>query len=141
MHNIHYNCKICKRPGIAKAALDCDPEWIDKLAPALTCNRCFDLRERKNKATETIFRACSLIIQAEGSRDVSERIKPKAREALIASTRELARVYMDYYGMDSLAWDMDFVNQLVDDPRSAGKRVNFYSREMARMAKGGAIPA
>ena len=73
--SIETKCKICGKLVIAKFPHDKDccaetlQEAVDKFLPMVVCNRCYDIRDTRNKAMKLIEFACrSLMFAADDKR-------------------------------------------------------------------------
>lgn len=127
-HKIHYNCKICRRPGIAMADSDCPADQIDILAKGLCCDICFDAREKIQHATHAIFSACHFVMHAATFKN-PDKVRSKAFEILEAKALEYAKAVCAQY-RSPLVYSEDFPNQLFRTPEKAGSALAFYRRSI-----------
>lgn len=131
-HKILYNCKICGRPGVAMASLDCSQEWIDKLAPMICCNPCGDAREKRRAAEEKIFKACHMLNHATQFPEPGQ-VRATARQMLDSWVPRFASAVCDGLRV-TLVYDRDFAEGFYRSPENAGKRMAFYKNSMADIA-------
>ncbi len=114
-------CKMCKRKMVVSidddyAALG-DPLNLLKLA---TCNRCADLRMRRSRIEDAIYKVCMMIIQT-GTKPNAEG-KPAKEAAIVANeilsrlTKQFALLVADWCGRSGMIWQPDFPLMLIENP-------------------------
>jgi hypothetical protein len=124
---IDYECKICKTPSSVECQDDTPEHWIKVLAPILTCDRCYDRRNRFQTATETIINTCWMLRRArEYAPEKADGLTPKVRSMLMSATLAYAKVMADFRNLDAYVWDADFVRQLMDAPEHAAITLKKY---------------
>lgn len=85
-HSIETKCKICGKLVVAKFPheKDCCPETlhaaVDKFLPMVVCNRCYDIRDARNKSMKLIEFACRSLMFA--SDEKREAVRENARRTL-----------------------------------------------------------
>lgn len=131
--NISYNCKICGKPGVAKADDNTPSEWLPKLSPLLTCNRCSDMRKELIDSARAIGRLCQSLVRMTAMMEDEEAAsrQGKIRVRLIAETQKYAGAIAKLRGIPRMVWEMDFVDQLMAAPAKAGDTMHTYRRLLA----------
>lgn len=71
-------CKICKGELLIWIDVDCTPQWEAKLMPMATCDRCYDLMERRRVAHAVIGQACWTLHQLSLENEAFMSVKRKA---------------------------------------------------------------
>ena len=129
--NIAYDCKICKKPRIARYADDCPAEWVNKLAPMLTCDPCADTRKEYLFTLDGIGALCSKLHHIRLLRmDTTEakQWQDKIRAGLVTMTKRYATVMARRDHLSGAVWMEDFVEQLMESPASVGPILQSYRR-------------
>lgn len=124
---IEAHCKICKTTISAKADFDCPQIWIDKLLPMITCNRCYDLQERRIKAEVQIFRSTKLLRLLKKGSDPREKVLTALRMALTDYARWLA----DMHRQGEFHYSEETFDMIVEQPERCGLILKKY-RETVR---------
>lgn len=133
-HSILYNCKICSRPGVAKAALDCPQSQIDIFARGLCCNPCHDAREQRMKAEDRIFKACHfLIVASQFKPEQQTKIRSNCRRALDEAVPNFCRAVCLGYRIEPVM-DANLVNDFYGKPDKAGAMMAFYKNGISEIA-------
>lgn len=134
--NITYHCKICKQPGIAKCDDDCPPDTIKRLAPLLTCDRCFDIRAEYISSVGNIGTLCVSLERIELLRmDTTEAAmtRNRIRAGLMKETQRYCAAVAKTVKASGNIWDVDFVEQLMEYPAKVGIILQTY-RKMLKAA-------
>lgn len=135
-HSIHYNCKLCGRPGIAKASTDCPPDQIDIFAKALCCDICFDAREKRLKTEQQIFEACHFLkpeIISHFPPEKATALRTNCRKALEMAVPAFCEAVCAGYRMRAV-FEPAFVNDFYQKPENAGPRMAMYKHKISEMA-------
>jgi hypothetical protein len=132
-HKILYKCKICGREGVAEAALECPPEWIDKLVGGLCCNICYDARERRLEAEKWIFKACHLLLHADKFKD-PKTTRDGALKILEESVPVFAEAVCAAQRLQTVL-DPDFLSGFMRKPENAGARMAAYKHGIEEIAR------
>ena len=132
-HSVKAKCKICKKDLVVQVD-DGYTGPLDGLLAMATCNRCYDLRDKREKATENIKNACLWLTQhPEASKEKLEQ----ARIKLEKWTRDYAEVMMAYNNSTTLVWSPEFAQNLMQQPDKWYEQLRFYRqtvREQHAMA-------
>lgn len=128
--NIAYTCKICKKPGIASAD-ECPAEWVNKLAPMLTCDPCADNRREYIDSIVLIGDLCArtermkmLQIDATEAKMMTDAID----RGLVTATRRYCTAIAKTFNLAREVWDRDFVDQLISYPGKVNTILKAYRR-------------
>lgn len=120
MRTVEYTCKICKRPGTARVDDDCPDEWAAKFAPMLTCNRCFDIREKYRNAEDAIYKICgNLLFFRDRPENEKSKLLAASRDKLNVQSRRLAQALSDYFNLNEVIWEPGVVDLFMDKPDKA----------------------
>lgn len=131
MSSIAYKCKVCGQPGHASYDDVTPASWVKSLAPLLTCNRCYDFWDKKNRI-ERIIKAWLMRVNTAkilGHPKLSE-ITEKARGIVIAQTKAFAQAVCRHYA-HPYVWEPDFVDQCMDRP----DKIKFILAQYERLIK------
>lgn len=120
--SVEYVCKICRQPGVAKFAIVCPQEWLEKLHPMLTHDRCFDRHVGFVKAGDRLVAACLEI--ARGSKD-----SVKIAASLSGLARSYAKAFSDKHGTPMVYHD-DFTDLLREKPEQVGRILAHYRKQV-----------
>lgn len=108
-------CKICKTPIVI--SFDAEYEGLGdpfKLMLLATCNRCYDLRNRRETIHAGFAVACGALAC------LRTPIADKHRAALAltveALTKQYANYVSDFYRRQELVWDSDFTAMVIENP-------------------------
>lgn len=134
--NIAYNCKFCKRPGIAVAEDGVDMFQIQKWIPMLACNRCADYMEGKRKLIDSIKKVCLDLVAADHRGKRNSEIETSSRAMLEALTKKFARIVCDYFHLQNV-WDVEFVNMLMEKPGRFWDICHQYIKSTRQLVKSG----
>ena len=132
-HTIHFNCKLCGKPGTTAASADCPPEQIDIFAKCICCHPCFTSREKFRKAESSIFSACHFMDNIDQFKN-PDKIRSRAREVLTVSTRTYAEVVCSRNGLQTV-WENSFVDMLLDRPDKVWTILKGYRDRVEDLAK------
>lgn len=117
---IETSCKLCKQPISAPCPDETPPEWLNAFTPMLTCNACFDRRQKFKRATDAILNYCWTLRRArEFAPERLETLTPLVEKTLRAATLMYAKVMAEYRNLSVYVWDEDFVRQLMQKPEDA----------------------
>lgn len=119
-HSVLTKCRVCAKQLVISVA-DCYNDISDpnKLLPMAACNRCFDLRERRNRTTNLIEKFCKqlfLLVPQKG--DKVAQARDKIREGLLKVTMEYAKVHAEYHNAKSALWNEDFTDLFMARPEN-----------------------
>lgn len=134
-HKILYKCKICGRDGVAEAALECPPEWIDKLIGGVCCNICYDAYEKRLKVESQIFRAChflTVIDQFKGEQ--KEHLRGNCLKALEKAVPVFCEAVCQGHRLQTVS-DPDFLSGFIRKPDNAGARMAAYKHGIEEIAR------
>ena len=129
MKTIAYTCKLCRRPGEAKYDDTEIPLDLGKWVSMLTCNRCYDYRDKKRLHADDIWRTCYDYSIARNLTDDSKRSEAvkRAREALVRKTKAFAGLICTHWNKMTV-WEPDFVQMLLDHPDKSHQVLRDYER-------------
>jgi hypothetical protein len=130
--SIAYTCKLCRQPNVAEIAEDAPKNYVDRLRPLLTCNPCFDRREKFRNAEAAIYRMCERLLRADGQQ--IERLRSVASEVLKSATRAYAEAMAEYRHLPAVVWSNDFVDMLIERPEKAGFFLKQYRDRLRKAA-------
>lgn len=129
------NCKICHKPMLVEA----DEDYIAmgdpaKLLPLATCNRCYDLRDRRIRAESSIERQCYAL--AIVKRPVSDMVA-KFTVSLTAATQAYVRWFCDFHNLTPWqnCWSEDFVRMLIERPRNWHQILQNYRKQFRPLSQ------
>lgn len=112
--NYATTCRICTKPLVLSIADEYaelgDPAGLIKMA---TCNRCHDLKSKRDECHERIQRACAVLISAGSNR---KNVEAKLREVLQRLTRRYAEVVAEFHNAQTIYWNPAFAELLMDHP-------------------------
>ena len=125
---IEYNCRICKQPRSFQVDDDTPQVWINKLHPMLTCNVCYDRRQRFVRATTIIIDSCWQlhVVRGSGDADKVARITPKVRDVLMRQTRAYAVVMAEFRSLPNYVWSEDWIGDFMQSPDEANQILRNY---------------
>jgi len=131
--NIQAHCKFCGRQ--VNLAIDdgFDTENLNKWVAMAACNPCADAR-MVLLATEDKIRGAIMGSATALRLDDRGAIETQLREKLTRHTKALAHVVCRYYGQPSI-WDVDFVNQLMENQDRTKTVIRTYCEMIRRQAK------
>jgi hypothetical protein len=84
--SVEAKCKMCGCVIVAKSDTQCPQEWIEKLKPMLTCNKCYDRHQRRRNAEDKLYTGCKLLL--------FEKLDAEKREKVV----RLIRIALHDYG-------------------------------------------
>lgn len=117
-------CRICKNAIVVKVADDY-PWPTEDLLKLATCNRCYDMRERRESATRRVKSNCEWVIQH--PKATHEQLN-RAKTNLETATKDYAIVIAEYYGSKTLVWSEMFAENLMENPIKWYEQLNFYRK-------------
>lgn len=91
--SLEAKCRMCGNVIVAKADADCPDQWVEKLKPMLTCNRCYDRHDRRRKAEDKLYNASKLLNFEKMTPDKREAVIQAIRKALVDYAKWLAEHY------------------------------------------------
>lgn len=105
-------CRMCKGIVVAKFDTECPVEWMDKLLPMLTCQKCYDRLEKRRGAEDRLYSATKSL--------QFEKLKDGARERIISRIRiamiDYARWFADECGEAQYHFSDSLVDDITQDP-------------------------
>lgn len=131
-------CKVCKRPTDAEVPdsviAECEAknlgsellEWVHRLAPMLTCKRCYDHIQERSRIEDRIAAQCYRLLDPHDKSD-----RAGIRLVLEKETQAYAQVVAAYFQKDFACWDPEFVEWLMAEPRSVKRLLAGY-KDMIR---------
>ena len=133
---IDCQCQFCGKP----IRLDCGPHTsglfdLTKWAKAMICDRCGDWRRASQRLEAVIVVEClnvSSVRATTRDRDAVRKVEVRAEENLIALTRRYQKIQCDYFHREQ-PWDAEFVNILMENPRSVSKILATYRRGLQKL--------
>lgn len=126
---IAYHCKVCRQPGLAEIEPESDMAAVRRLAPMLTCNPCYDRRERLVKATTLIIKTCWRFFNIQSTakkKEVIEEARRESRSIIEAATRAYAIVMAEYRGLPNYVWDQSWVDDFMAAPDTVSQILKNY---------------
>lgn len=117
-------CKICHKPLVIQVADDYVGDPL-KILPMATCNRCYDLRERRIRLEEALFKTCYGLV-------ANPKAKDSVRGAIHATLVELTKKYSQWFGeannLSGHLWEEQFVDMLMAKPNETSRVLSEYRR-------------
>jgi hypothetical protein len=106
-------CKVCRR----EITLDIDDTYGQygdphNIVPLATCNRCADLRDRRNRIYDAIYRACLDLLQRP-----NEDQRGKIAVRLTTATHRYARLLNEYHPGQVIVWTEAWPERLMEHPK------------------------
>lgn len=130
-HSVKAQCRICKNDIVVKISDDY-PWPIDDLLKIATCNRCYDMRERRDRAIEAVKNTCEWLVQR--PKPTADELKT-ARSSLEKATKAYAMITAEYYGSKVLVWSEQFAKNLMDNPDKWYEQLKFYRSAIREQIK------
>jgi len=132
---IDCKCHFCSKP----IRLDCGPHThgifdLTKWAKAMICDRCGEWRRASQRLEAVIVVECLNVASVRATtrdRDAVSKVEVRAEENLIALTKRYLKIQCDYFHLEQ-PWDAEFVNTLMDNPRSVSKVLATCRRGLAK---------
>ena len=130
--NIAYTCRMCRQPHVVEIPEDSDPKWVRQLSPMLTCNPCYDRRQRFVKSTTNIINLCWKLFNVRESGNTAKygAMRPKVRELLSDATRAYAIVMAEYRGLSNYVWAEEWVEDFMAKPDTAAEILRNYRNHL-----------
>lgn len=130
MIDIEASCKICHKPVFLKADPDCEQNWLNVFLSCVCCDRCFDLREDRNRVTGKLQAICQWLLAIDATRlePAAKKLKrDKARERLTYWTRQYAEWFSRFHGVPShVIWSDDFAQLILEKPEKVDQVLGQY---------------
>lgn len=120
--SVGYTCKVCKKPGVTKFGVNCPQEWLDKLHPMLTHNKCADVMVNFQKAGDRLVFACLDIARGSAGSD-------KLARSLDSLTRAYAKAFADRHDT-AMVFSVDFTDMLRLKPEDVGTILAQYRKQV-----------
>lgn len=110
-------CKLCG----CSLTLAIDPDYagagdVYKLIQLATCNRCYDMRTKRERYHEELNRKCATLI-ALGTGKKSEEARETKKTGLTMLCRKYARLLCDYEKSNLVVPVEELVEELMNQPR------------------------
>lgn len=127
MNKIPYNCKFCKREGIAQYD-ETVVGNVDNWKPYLSCDPCASYHTRRLTLEDKIYNACTRLIIHKGNPDVAGKVRDKLKRL----TQSYAAIVCKYLNK-GYCWEEDFVEQLIECPNKCRKICYQYRKMVNQM--------
>lgn len=129
MKTIEYKCKFCKKPGTVEYD-DTIRSDVSKWIPYLACSPCASYHQKRITIERKIEEVCLTVNELQSSWNEQKKKDglERCRQKLSAYTRDYANLVCKFLHKTVL-WEPDFVEQLVDNPRSV-RKICYQYRKM-----------
>jgi hypothetical protein len=123
-------CKLCHKP----LTIEIDDAYAElgdpfKMLPTATCNRCFDLRERRIRIEGQVARASRMLIMQP---KMDAAVRNKIRDGLRVATQAYARYVADLNFSGQIAWNEEFVDIIMEQPQKSLTALSIYRNNRTR---------
>jgi hypothetical protein len=136
MKFIESKCKVCNRPVVAKfydpapGEADTIAAAVDKWLPLLTCNRCYDAHDQRNRSGEIIFGACLSLARIPREKRTREMID-STRRALEPAMKSYAQAIAMEAGLEIPIYHDAGIDVLIEKPEHCSRILRAW-REKTR---------
>lgn len=138
-------CKVCQRPMQLEVwddvVAECEKNtvtkrdflgWLNRLVPMATCNRCFDMIAGKKAVMDRIYEAAGKLISGVDSKEERAGI----RLTLERETKRFSQIMAHYFQLENAFWDVEFVDQICEQPMKVKTILSSYEQLLRRQMKG-----
>ena len=128
---IDWHCKMCRKPIVIHASLECPIDWAESLAKMVCCNRCHDFRDASETCGSKIVASCARLQSLRYGKTLDPAKEKIIAETLTYLTKAYCRIASAYFNVNNI-WHEDFVNLLMERPDQAGdalRSMNFHLRK------------
>lgn len=128
-------CKICGVP----LDLSIDPEYDtvgdrNRLMPMATCNRCGDMRSKRESYHDDFYRQCVQLIVLTPSKNSEER-RQSYKVSLLILARKYAKLIAAYHRSSLVIPVEDLVSDLMDKPKHWADALRAFRRHVRTVVR------
>lgn len=119
-------CRACGRDVIVEIDAECPEDWAAQLLAAITCERCYTLKTRRDGAEDSIRTACVNLDMISRVRKPTVQELANTRQGLIAATRAYTRFLADFRCNPNIIWNAQIVDDLLLKPAEWYRTLKAY---------------
>ena len=140
MKYLETTCKICRRPchpTIDTPTLEeaeVYQEAVDKFLPLVTCNRCYDIRDKRDRAGAAIWKACYTLTTVSPAKR-TDTMRSTARTTLEAALPAYADAIAAQYGSSEVLFHRSAIDLMLEEPDKCSATLKAMRERTRAMAK------